>query len=514
MSRAYQQDFVDKGLPDAWRAGHRSVFLAIPVSGGKTRCSRLVAERLLSKPGWDVWYLAHRRELVEQPAREFAHLDPAVFLAGLPPPKPKPLRIAGRDTLLRREITPINDKCFLIIDEGHRSVGDGYMKLYARFRERYRVVYVLLTSATPYRLDGRPLGAIANTLVEPTTPRQLMDAGIIHEPLIKSVATIDADGLPVRRGDFLSTELEVRAKKISGNVVSEWLRWCGGYPGVVRAVSVAHSKQLVERFTTAGLRAAHLDGETPLAERSRILARLAIGGQIAGNAEGIDVLCQVDVASEGWNPPSDYERSLALWGDKTPPYVPICILSDARPTMSACGYRQFEGRGCRTSGAVLETSLGPRPALPKPWFRFLDHAKNYERHRFLEEHFGFALDEGAPTSRAPRDKRGLVSARYCPQCLSVWPGGRTVCACGAALSQPKIAEETGEALDDVRRVVDVSAPAKAQELLTNLYRSVLRKRGADLNERQVAAIYHSMTKKWPSKEAMSEARRRCASDGE
>jgi hypothetical protein len=76
VSRAYQQEFVDKGLPDAWRAGHRSVFLAIPVSGGKTRCSRLVAERLLSKPGWDVWYLAHRRELVEQPAREFAHLDP------------------------------------------------------------------------------------------------------------------------------------------------------------------------------------------------------------------------------------------------------------------------------------------------------------------------------------------------------------------------------------------------------------------------------------------------------
>ena len=158
-------------------------------------------------------------------------------------------------------------------------MGDGYMKLIARFRERYRVVYILLTSATPYRLDGKPLGTIADTLVEPTTPRQLMDAGIIHEPLVKSVTTIDADGLPVRRGDFVSTELEVRAKKLSGNVVSEWLRWCDGYPGVVRAVSVAHSKQLVERFIAAGLRAAHLDGETPLAERSRILARLAIGGR-------------------------------------------------------------------------------------------------------------------------------------------------------------------------------------------------------------------------------------------
>ena len=514
MSRAYQQCFVDHDLPGAWRAGHKSVFLVLPVSGGKTRCSRLVAERLLGAGRWDVWYLAHRRELVEQPAKEFAHLNPAVFLAGLPTPKPAPLRIAGRDTLLRREITPIRDKCFLIIDEAHRSVGDGYMKLIARFRELYRVVYILLTSATPYRLDGRAIGAVADTLVEPTNPRQLMDAGVIHEPLVKSVETIDAHGLPVRRGDFVSSELEVRAKKLSGNVVAEWLRWCDGYPGVVRAVSVAHSKALAERFAAAGLRSAHLDGETPIAERNRILARLAIGGQIAGNAEGIDVLCQVDVASEGWNPPSDYDRALEIWGDKTPPYVPICILSDARPTMSACGYRQFEGRGCRTSSALIETSRGPRPALPKPWFRFLDHAKNYERHGFLEDHFGFSLDGGAPTSRAPRDKRGLVSARYCPACLSVWPGNCSVCACGAALAQPKIAEETEEKLGSVARVVDVSSPKLAGELLANVYRSVLRKRGESMNERQVAAIYHGMTKKWPTRAEMQEARRRALSDGQ
>lgn len=513
MSRAYQQRFVDHDLPEAWRAGHKSVFLVLPVSGGKTRCSRLVAERLLASGAWDVWYLAHRRELVEQPAREFAHLSPAVFLAGQPTPKPAPLRIAGRDTLLRREVVPIRDKCFLIIDEAHRSVGDGYMKLVARFRERYRVVYILLTSATPYRLDNRAIGAVANALVEPTTPRQLMDAGVIHEPLLKSVESIDADGLPVRRGDFVCSELEARAKKLSGNVVAEWLRWCDGYPGVVRAVSIAHSKSLAERFAAAGLRSAHLDGATPTEERNRILARLAIGGQIACNAEGIDVLCQVDITSEGWNPPSDYDRALDLWGDKTPPYVPICILSDARPTMSACGYRQFEGRGCRTSGAFIETARGPMPALPKPWFRFLDHAKNYERHGFLEDHFDFSLDGGAPSQRAPRDKRGLLSARYCPQCLSVWPGSRVVCACGSVLAQPKIAEETEESLGDVRRIVDVASPKKAAELLTNVYRSVLRKRGADASERQIAAIYHGMTKKWPSKAEMQEARRRAASDG-
>ena len=130
-------------------------------------------------------------------------------------------------------------------------MGDGYMKLIARFRERYRVVYILLTSATPYRLDGKPLGTIADTLVEPTTPRQLMDAGIIHEPLVKERhdnRRRRAAGAP---RDFVSTELEVRAKTFR----QRRLRVAAlgdGYPGVVRAVSVAHSKQLVERFIAAG----------------------------------------------------------------------------------------------------------------------------------------------------------------------------------------------------------------------------------------------------------------------
>ena len=365
-------------------------------------------------------------------------------------------------------------------------MGDGYMKLIARFRERYRVVYILLTSATPYRLDGKPLGTIADTLVEPTTPRQLIDAGIIHEPLIKSVATIDADGLPVRRGDFVSTELEVRAKKLSGNVVSgvatlvRWLPWRGAR-GQRRA-----QQQLVERFIAAGLRAAHLDGETPLAERSRILARLAIGGTDCGQRRGARRSVSGGRGERGVGIPSDYERALELWEDKTPPYVPICILSDARPTMSACGYRQFEARMPNLGRDAEIARAAPRVA--ETLVSLPDHAKNYERHGFLEDHFGFSLDSGAPTSRSPRDKRGLVSARYCPQCLSVWPGGRTVCACGSALSQPKIAEESEESLGDVRRVIDVASPAKAQELLTNIYRSVLRKRGANLNERQVAAI--------------------------
>ena len=124
--------------------------------------------------------------------------------------------------------------------------------------------------------------------------------------------------------------------------------------------------------------------------------------------------------------------------------------------------------------------------------------------------------ENAAHGTAAAMWRSAACRRYVrgPGCLSVWPGSRSVCACGAMLSQPKIAEETEEKLGDVARIVDVSSPRKASELLTNVYRSVLRKRGESLNERQVAAIYRGMTKKWPTKAEMQEARRRVLSDGQ
>ena len=146
---------------------------------------------------------------------------------------------------------------------------------------------------------------------------------------------------------------------------------------------------------------------------------------------------------------------------------------------------------------MLETSRGLRPRYRNPGSGSSTTRRN-ERHGFPEDHFGFALDEGRHVAEPSATSGNLVSARYCAMCLSVWPGSRAICACGATLTWPKIARISEESLGDVRRVVDVASPAKPG-LLTNIYRSVLRKRGVNLNERQVTAIYHSMTKKWPPK---------------
>ncbi len=821
MSRAYQARFVDELLPGAWRAGHKSVLLALPVGAGKTKCSRLVTQRLLALSGWDIAVVDHRKELTEQFSAEFADLSPGVFWAGKPSPIPSPLRIGGRDTLIRREWVPLHDKLFLVIDEcfvagtlvdgqpieniavgdlvwsatgegeltrkkvvrtfkkkpaallkiylengtvlvctpehpfytgrayvpaanlqegnliygqdpsmllvpsycqlynspstvcrtsllltymqssvqsesvqrncredksqircgtnastqsnaatreqrgdayntarnkaqahsagrqrqtsssrtsrsiqainaafswlglrirggngpakkdknssdmlqdrcgasraqnccgggrkqpsGFSSKSTGskerrlssftrvvrvsfpqqgspeqlallsrydyvynievedthtyfvngvlvhnchhvaqqntYGKLIQRFRTLYRVVYVLGLTATPYRLDGKPLGKVFDTLIEPTKPGDLIDAGVLMEPVILRRDAPDLEGLHRAAGDFIGTELEMRSRKLVGNVVEELKNWSDGYPAVLRAVSIAHSKTLCERLTAAGFRAAHMDGETSATERDELFARLAIGGQ-RGAASGIDVLCQVDIASEGWNPPSDYERVLRLphlWpsSDNPPPYVPLCVLSDCRPTLSRSGYRQFEGRGSRPTGDTIQTSRGPMAALPKPWFRLISHSENWRRFGFLRDHYGFSLETGevAGEARQPRDKSGLLNCRYCLKCLSVWPNTVQACTCGAALVEPKAApEETRE------KLVPVGAAQGATDgqrvgYLVGLWLSHFKKNAAraamgqpPISERQIAAIYHSYSGRWPTTTDMQAAK--------
>lgn len=514
FQEAYQRRFVEEQLPAAWKAGHKSVLLVLPVSAGKTRCARLVIERLLRLGDWDVWFGAHRRELVEQSAAELAHLEPRVLLAGTPTPSPCPLRVFSRDTLSRREIVPLRDKCFLVVDEAHKILGNQWLSLIAKFRAVYRVVYVLMLTATPYRLDGKPLANVADALIEPVTPGELIDNDVIHEPRLIYYEEIGGlDKVHKVGGDFAASELELLTKKLDGDVVKEFKKWCDGYPGVLRAATVAHSKSLVERMRAAGFRAEHLDGETPLAQRDEIFARLAVGGERNGCPAGVDVLCQVDVASEGWNPPSDYDRYLRLehlHGSRIYPYAPICILSDCRPTLSSCGYMQFLGRGCRQSGDTVPTSQGPMPALPKPWFRYLDHSRNWERHGKLREHWGFSLTDGEPKGRPPRDKRGLISARYCPKCLSVWPISAGICPCGAQLTQARVLEETTERqLSAAEPKLAAASDTRKADLLANLWAREVRARGTieAVNYKRVAAIYKGMTGSWPSSEAISAAKK-------
>jgi superfamily II DNA or RNA helicase len=172
-------------------------------------------------------------------------------------------------------------------------------------------------------------------------------------------------------GDYHGGELEtaMRAPHVVGDVVESWRKHAEGRRTVVFAVGVEHSRDLAERFELAGARVAHLDGSTPEDERAAILLGLELGR--------LDVVCNVDVLTEGWDQPK----------------VKCAIM--ARPTKSLTKWMQCAGRILRPWGDQA-------PLI-------LDHSGNVDRHGLPHEDREWSLD-----GQAKRKPNGKL--RVCPGC--------------------------------------------------------------------------------------------------
>src|SRR5262245_60789637 len=168
-----------------------------------------------------------------------------------------------------------------------------------------------------------------------------------------------------------------------GDIVEHWLKYGERRRTVVFAVGVEHSVHIRNEFIAAGVRAEHLDGDTPISERDAILARLKSGET--------EVVTNCMVLTEGWDMPE----------------VGCCIL--ARPTKQMGLYRQMIGR-------VL------RPADGKPDAIILDHSGAVYRHGLPEDHVEWTLDVDGRAENPVQEKRQRgeePKLRECPSCKVV-----------------------------------------------------------------------------------------------
>jgi superfamily II DNA or RNA helicase len=167
-------------------------------------------------------------------------------------------------------------------------------------------------------------------------------------------------------------EKAVNKGHLIGNIVDNWLRLAGGRTTIAFAGSVAHSKAIRDAFVMVGVKAEHLDGETPDEERKAILERLANGTTTL-------------VANYG----------ILVEGVDIPP-AKCAIL--ARPTKSRVCYMQSAGR-------VLRPWNGMVPLI-------LDHAGCTDRFDIIGVDVQWSLTEKA--KRSPH----VPSHRNCPQCFA------------------------------------------------------------------------------------------------
>jgi superfamily II DNA or RNA helicase len=369
--RPYQEKVIED-FDRAIAEGKRCIILVCPTGGGKTVIGAAIIRRPHEKRR-GVLVLAHRREIITQTsAKLHAHGIPhGIIQAGVQPRPLEHVQIASIQTLWvramhmgRMELPPAD---LLVIDECHHAPAETYKKII----DAYPDAILLGLTATPCRGDGRGLGGIFDAIVECPQVAELIQQGHLVKTRVYAPAEPDLKGVRVQAGDYVENQLADRMDrpKLIGDIVTHWHRYGERRKTVCFAVNVRHSVHLKDEFIRSGVRAEHIDGGTPKAERDATLARLASGE--------IELVTNCMVLTEGWDMPE----------------VGCCIL--ARPTKKMGLYRQMIGR-------VLRPAEGKTNAI------ILDHSGAVFRHGFAEDPVEWTL---SPDRHAESPKHRTMRAR-------------------------------------------------------------------------------------------------------
>jgi superfamily II DNA or RNA helicase len=109
---------------------------------------------------------------------------------------------------------------------------------------------------------------------------------------------VDLKGTRTVAGDYAIGDLAQRmsAELVLEDAVTEYRQRLDGGSAIAFCTTIAHSYLVARRFRAAGIRAQHLDGDTPSSERRRLIAALATGE--------VQIVCNCGLIAEGLDIPS------------------------------------------------------------------------------------------------------------------------------------------------------------------------------------------------------------------
>lgn len=400
--RDYQE--VDlQGIRDALKKA-RSTLYCLATGGGKTVTAGFMVEGAANKEKI-VWFLCHRKELVDQTAKTFKAMGMrfGTITAGINYRPTANIQIGMVQTVVKRldKLTPPD---FILFDEAHHTAANQWAEIYNRYPKAFKVGL----SATPSRLDGKGLDEFFSSLVMGKDTDQLIKEGRLSPYKMFAPSVIDTTKLSIRAGDFKREELDklLGQSAIIGDVVNTYIKLALGKKTILFAPTVRTSEKFVQAFIDAGISAVHVDGKTPKAERDRIT-------EAYHNGE-YDIMSNVDLFGEGYDVP-DTE----------------CVIG-ARPTMSLPIYLQQCGRALRPiyhpdmPTDTIEQRHAAIAAGTKSHAIIIDHAGNCFRHGLPCDKREWDL---APAKKGRR-KKGDEEAgglKQCPQCFSAVKQEKRTC---------------------------------------------------------------------------------------
>ena len=367
--RDYQRSLLLKTV-DAFKQGYRRPLIVLGCGGGK---SYIFAEMARLTRG-EVLILTHRQELKNQ------HEE---LLKSLNIHNARVSMILTEANRLGSNPTP----ALIIADEAHLSRSNSWMKVI-----EYYDTFTVGMTATPIRLDGKPLGDIFDTLITGVDTKWLIENERLAPYKYYAPTLVDTSGLRKVAGDYVISDLEqlMNERGIYGNVIESYKRFAEGEQAIAYCVSVEHARLTADSFNAAGIRAEVLSSGTPPKRRSKVMDDFRSGL--------VTVLCNVGIISEGISIDN----------------VTCCML--LRPTESiALGIQQM---------------MRCMRYLPSKTAKILDFVGNYLQVGLPDDDREWSLNESTKP-RKQMDERGNFYIRTCPECFLTFQTAPECPYCGA-----------------------------------------------------------------------------------
>ena len=404
--RDYQRSAVD-AVYDYWSREAGSPLVVLPTGGGKSLvAATLIKELIENYPDMRILCVTHVRELIASNYKELIGIWPfapaGIFSAGLGRRDARAQIVFGGVQTIAGKTDLIGHIDLVMVDEAHlmpRKSETQYGKLLDGLRAINPDLKLMGLTATPYRLGEGLLhegeGALFDAIAYDKPVGEMIDEGYLCRPISKGMATgFDLTGVGKVGGDYNQGKLQAAVDQadINSAVVDEimsygkerksWLLFCSG---------VDHARHMRDEIRSRGITCEMVSGETPTAERDRILEDFKAGR--------IRAVTNNSVMTTGTNIPR------------------IDLVAFLRPTLSPGLYIQMAGRG-------LRLSPGKENCL------FLDFAGVVRKHGPIDA----VTPPGAkgdgtgepPVKQCPQDEGGCgslvhASVRCCPDCGFEFP---------------------------------------------------------------------------------------------
>ncbi|MEP2234036.1 MAG: DEAD/DEAH box helicase [Marinomonas sp.] len=402
------------------RQGHKRIVGVLPTGAGKTVVGSYLVQSSVERDNL-TWWLAHRKELIDQPSKTFHDFDiPHSFIRSKYPYREGSMVQIGSIPTVAKRLGKLVRPRLMIMDEGHHIGAATWQSI---LDDNPDAVVIFLT-ATPIRLDGQGMGNWATAMVVGPSTRELMDMGYLCDyKMYAPPKQLDLSGIGRQAGDYRKKALADALNKpsITGDAITHYKQICDGEKGIVFCVNVQHSKDTAQRFCEAGVKCEHIDGTMPPALRDAIMRRFRAGETT--------LLSNVDLFDEGLDVPD------------------VVVVIGLRPSKSMSKILQQWGRALRMFPG-------------KECAYILDHAGNsnatWRDHEGCDQPVGLPDDERQWTLedglRRKKSEASTVVTKTCPECLYVYRPAPRCPQCGhSAPVQAREIEVVEGELEEVKR---------------------------------------------------------------